>query len=168
MRVLALDVSLTRTGWASALDRCGVIDTAKLRGAERLAALADTVTAYAERADLAVIEGYSFASRNSQAHSLGEAGGVVRLALHRLGVPFVEVAPTLLKVYAAGTGKAGKELVLVEAVKRLGYSGSDNNEADALWLWALAVDAYGSPAVTVPKVHRRALDSVRWPKIGEP
>jgi crossover junction endodeoxyribonuclease RuvC len=166
VNVLALDVSLTRTGWASAPDRCGVIDTGKLRGVERLAVLADTVREYAQRADLVVIEGYAFASRNSQAHALGEAGGVVRLELHRLSVPVVEVPPKVLKVYAAGVGNASKEQVLVQAVKRLGYEGSDNNEADALWLWALAVDAYGHPSVAVPKTHRRALPSVRWPKVA--
>lgn len=167
MKALALDVSLTATGWASGLGRFGTIETGALRGVERLAFIAEWVERAGGKAEVAAIEGYAYAARATHAHSLGEAGGVVRLALHRLGVPVVEIAPALIKVYAAGKGNASKELVLVEAVKRLGYEGANNNEADALWLWALMQDALGAPVVTVPQAHRKALASVKIPRVKE-
>lgn len=164
MRVLALDVSLTCSGWASRLDCYGTIEPGRLRGAERLAHLADWTAENGRRAHLAAIEQYAFSSRTAHAHALGEAGGVVRLELHRAGVPFVEVAPALVKLYAAGKGNASKEAVLVSAVRRLGYEGENNNEADALWLLALVLDAVGEPIVTVPAQHRKAVASIRLPK----
>lgn len=114
---------------------------------------------------LVVIEGYSMgtARQSSHAHGLGELGGVVRLALWESGIPYVDVAPASLKKYATGAGNAKKDAVLGSAIRRLGYEGDDHNEADALWLRAMAMDHYGAPVVTVPAVNRSALAAVKWP-----
>lgn len=176
MRIVSLDLSLTRTGWATSAGACGVLTPPKGRDRDmaRLAWIRDEVVALVrpgllDDADLVVIEGYSFgqARGSSNNHALGELGGVVRLTLHEIGVPYVDVPPASLKKYATGKGNAGKELVLVEAVKRLGYQGSDNNEADACWLVAMAQDQY-CRRVIVPKSHREALAKVKWPAINTP
>lgn len=165
MNILALDLSLTSTGYA--LDRPAGSDvgtlTTRLRGCHRLAWLRTEIVALAEQADFAVIEGYSFNSRSSQAHALGELGGVVRVALHERGIPYVDVPPAIVKKYATGKGNAGKELVLVEAVKRLRYQGASNDEADALWLHALGHALVGQPVVELPQTHRDALAKVPMP-----
>lgn len=167
MRVLALDLSLTSTGVA-----CPHGDTMRwvppkgITGMERLdwarGCLADTLAVH--DTDVVVIEGYSFgtARQASHAHALGELGGTVRLMLWQTSVPYVDVPPASLKKYATGKGNAKKELVLVEAVKRLGYEGSSNDEADALWLRAMALDAYGEPVVAMPQINRSAIDAVPW------
>jgi Holliday junction resolvasome RuvABC endonuclease subunit len=171
MKVLALDLSLTSTGVA--LPACDVerwVPSTGLRGMERLdwfrSVLAQALAA--DMPDLVVLEGYSMgtARQASHAHALGELGGVLRHTLWRNQQPFVDVPPASLKKYATGKGNAKKELMLVEAVKRLGYDGSSNDEADALWLRAMALDAYGEPVVQMPQVNREATGAVVWPQLG--
>jgi crossover junction endodeoxyribonuclease RuvC len=183
MRVVALDLSLTCTGWAVADDgpdqpwkvdghACGTITLPKLRGMERLAAIRDRIASplrgcLTDAATVVVIEGYSFGSRNSQAHALGELGGVIRLALHEQGRPFVDLPPTVVKKLATGKGNAGKEEVLAAAIRRLDYSGHDNNEADALWLLTAAMIHYGMPgAPDLPAANLSALEKVTWPVLS--
>ncbi|MGK7312551.1 MAG: crossover junction endodeoxyribonuclease RuvC [Candidatus Longimicrobiales bacterium M2_2A_002] len=169
MTILALDLSLTCTGWATA-DACGTLSPPKGadRGTARLAWIRDAVLERVEAAELVVLEGYAYA-RGNRAHQIGELGGVIRLALHDRGVPYVEIPPSTLKKLATGKGNAGKERVLVEAVKRLRYAGSDNNEADALWLHQLALHALDLPgAVALPKLHLEAIDPDRWAHVAPP
>lgn len=171
MRILALDLSLTATGVA---DETGVRTIRPTTtGMERLAYIRDRALAACGTvefptdapADLVVVEGYAY-GRPQQATHLGELGGVVRLALWEAGIPCVEVAPASLKRYATGRGNAGKAEVMMAAGKRLGYDGHDDNESDALWLWHMAMDAYGSPPVEVPVTHRVALAAVKWPALS--
>lgn len=155
MIVLGLDLSLTSTGYA--LDRPGRgLDvgrlTNNLRGPARLDWIAHEVIALAEQADLTALEGYAFA-RPNQAHQVGELGGTVRLELWRRSIPYVEVPPSTVKKYAAGTGAAKKEQVLAEAIRRLGYQGASTDEADALWVRAVVLEAAGRPVVEMPKGH---------------
>lgn len=161
-KILALDASLTSTGWALE-GLCGTLKT-KLRGTERLVWIRDQVLDLARDVDLVVIEGYAYARAN-QAHQMGELGGVLRVALHEAGIPLAIVSPNSRAKYATGTGNAKKEHVLVEAVRRLDYRGSSNDEADALWLWYMALDHYGSAGkVDLPQKHREALQKVDWPE----
>jgi len=168
MRIAGVDLSLRATGVAvasTATATSAVVECwkPKERGTERLAWLRSQVERLVEqhRPDLVVLEAYAFSRHDAYAHELGEAGGVVRLALADADVPWCTVAPTSLKKYATGKGNASKEQVLVEAVRRLGYDGHDNNEADALWLAAMAVDHYGGPC-HVPQSHRAGLGKVQW------
>lgn len=176
MKIAALDLSLTATGYATGgradpgFDRSpgqlGTIKTNGVRGFERLDEIRGRVLEVADGADVVVLEGYGFGpQRGHAARDLAELGGIMRMTLFDLGFPFVDVAPASLKKYATGKGNAGKELVLVEAVKRLDYQGSDNNEADALWLLEMAMDHYGIVESLVPKGHRAALEKVDWPAL---
>lgn len=172
MNVVALDLSLTATGVAEHAVRDRLIERvsvlrppAGVVGVRRLDWIHRQVTALTQGAHLVVLEGYAFA-RPNQAHQIGELGGVVRLGLHCRNVRYVEVAPPALKKFATGTGNAKKEKVLVEAVKRLGYDGSDNNESDALWLLAMARVHYGlEGAPAVPAKNLEALQKVKWPEL---
>lgn len=161
--VLGLDLSLTATGWATA-DGHGII-TSRGRGIERCREIAYLVIeeVSAVGATLVAVEGYAFSARNSQAHALGELGGIVRDRLLSYGVPWVDVPPAVVKKWATGKGNAPKGLVLVEAVKRLGYTGSDHNVADALWLREVGLALLGASHVEVPKVHMAALAKLRLP-----
>lgn len=164
-RVMGLDPSLTATGVALPDGRVMVLQPPKCcnRGMRRLAWLRNKVLALivGYEVGLVFIEGYSYGSRHSHAHSLGELGGVLRLAIHETnGVEYIDVPPSSLKKFATGKGNAKKELVLVEAVKRLGYQGSNDNEADALWLRALGHQVVGDPIVDLPKHHLDGLDKV--------
>lgn len=168
MNVTALDLSLSSTGVASSVDDgiTGVttLEPGKLRGVHRLRWLREQVMLHAYGAHLVVMEGYSFGSRGRAMFSLGELGGVIRCALDDAGIPWVALPPSVVKKLATGKGNAKKELVLVEAVKRLGYTGSSTDEADALWLLQAALIHYGLPgAVDLPKAHLSALDTIEWP-----
>lgn len=171
MKIVAIDASLTSTGFAVWKDTAATVLLTRYRppekGLARLAAAYTWAAALAEGCDLMVIEGYSFGSKNSRAHSTGEFGGVVRLAFYKAGVPVVEVPPSCLKKFAHGKGDASKEAVLVAAVRRLGYEGASNDEADARWLLTMALHFEGIEVAPVPKSHL-ALTSKKkrweWPR----
>ena len=169
MRVVALDLSLTATGVcdSQAPDEPFTLEPpARLSGMARLRWIRERVREATKGADLVVIEGYSHGSRY-QAHYLGELGGVIRLMLHCFEQPYVDVAPSVVKKLATGSGIARKEAVLAEAIRRIGYGGSDHNESDALFLLQVALQHYRLPgAVTLPKANLSALSKVTWPPTG--
>lgn len=136
-RILGLDLSLTATGWALVWDgspQWGVIKT-KYRGVKRLSEIRDEVRAIVQKIEpsLAVIEGYSYGSHQGMA-GLAELGGVIRLLLLDMGVPYIVVAPTTNKKFATGKGNAEKDLVLKRVFQHWGADMSNNNEADAFSL----------------------------------
>lgn len=163
--MIGLDLSLTSPGWATPEGHGVLRVPGDIRGMRRLRLIRDAVLASCRDHELALIEGYSFNSHASHAHELGELGGVVRLALFEAGIPFADVPPAVLKKYAAGKGNAKKALMLVEAVKRLGYEGHSHDVADALWLLEMGLDYCGRlTAPRVPQSHRAALEKVAWPE----
>jgi crossover junction endodeoxyribonuclease RuvC len=172
VKIFALDLSLTSTGWARNYGPAPLRGTYTPRG-KGVPRLADVVRWLARQLlqlgepDLVVIEGYSYASVHV-AHQLGELGGTVRLYLYSKGLRFVDVAPGTLKKVATGKGNSAKEKVLAEAIRRLEYSGSDHNEADALWLLQAALYWYRLPGcVDLPKAHVGTLGKVDWPELEE-
>lgn len=170
MRVVAFDLSLTRTGVADSSRPCEPFVLAppgKLgRSWGRLGWIQGRAMELLEGCDLAVFEGYAFQSKTN-AVAAGELGGIVKFTTFRLGVPFIDIAPGTLKKVATGKGNAPKEEVLVAAVHRLGYDGHDNNEADALWLLQAAAQHYDLPCkVDLPKSHTSTLHKVAWPEVA--
>lgn len=176
MNILALDLSLTSTGYALPDGTPGTLKPRirpdgrfiDLTGPARLSWIRDEILGleHDNQADLVAIEGYSFNSRASQAHSLGELGGVVRCALHDADIPWIALAPTTVKKYATGSGSADKLDVILAARDRLGYRGKSNDEADALWIRAAVADAAGHPVATVPATHRNAITDKTLVKVG--
>lgn len=83
LNLMGLDLSLTSTGYSSG-DVNGVI-VSKLVGVERLIEISENIikTILNLNVDIVLIEGYSFASRSGQAFSIGELGGVVRVAIKK-------------------------------------------------------------------------------------
>lgn len=105
------------------------------KGVERLEWVSDEI----ERLVLkhivtdAILEGYSYMSK-WRAHDLGEMGGVVRLKLHELKIPYSVVPPPTLKKFACGKGNAKKELMMLFAFKRWNEEFEDNHICDAFCL----------------------------------
>ena len=135
--VLGLDLSLTATGWALVWDgspKWGVIKS-RNRSVKRLSEIRNEVRViiYQEQPSLAVIEGYSYGSHQGMA-GLAELGGVVRLLLLDMGVPFIVVQPTTNKKFATGKGNAEKDLMLKRVFQHWGADMNNNNEADAFAL----------------------------------
>jgi Holliday junction resolvasome RuvABC endonuclease subunit len=119
-------------------------------------------------ADLVALEGFAFGARGRAVFDIGGIGWVIRVAIHEAGIRYVEIPPAVLKRYATGRGNADKQAMQMAAVKRLGYASDkpDDNEVDALWLRALAMDAYHAPVCEVPRAQRDAsVAAVTWPRL---
>jgi Holliday junction resolvasome RuvABC endonuclease subunit len=169
MSAVGLDLSLTAAGIATR-DGNAYVLRSKRRGVARLIEICDHVRDLVQLDDLAIIEGYSMSSRGSAVHGLAELGGVVRVMLTLADVAYVVVPPAKLKRYATGKGNADKASVLKAAWQRLGYDGTDHNEADALWLRAIGFELLGAPLLAMPVAHRQALnglDSFRASDVNE-
>lgn len=132
MRYIGLDLSLTSTGYAFG-ETTGRI-AVKSKGVERLEAIRYQVVARVlqAEAECAILEGYAY-GRPNQAHQVGELGGVIRMVLHEMHIPFIVVAPTALKKWATGKGNATKDAMIAAAIRKHGFKGDSNDEADA-WL----------------------------------
>lgn len=119
---------------------------------------------------LVVMEGPAFgAAANAGGEDLT---GLRWLVLDRLladGIRVVVVAPTTLKAYATGDGRASKTHV-VAAIRRhygdrftipTGHAAED--VADAIALAAMGARALDHPIDSLPEQHTRAMRTPRWP-----
>lgn len=82
-------------------------------------------------------------------------------------IPVALINPSTLKGYATGSGRAGKHLMVQRCRTDLGLDPASDNEADAAWCMAMALDHYGlapgrprSTPTLKQQTHRRV---VRWP-----
>lgn len=149
MRIAALDNSTKRIGYADADG--GLHSITVQAGAEdkprRLHQMAEALTLALRRhppfPDLIIVEGYVPASPNRWSLiRLGELGGVVRLRLFELTIPFVEVPPKSVKLFATGNGNAGKPMMIAAAEARDVHVHNDD-EADAYHLRRFGLCATG-------------------------
>lgn len=183
LRIVGLDLSLTATGIAVTHDQLGeprlscrtvsprrrptpnIIDHQRLH--ETFQAVA---AALACKPDLVVVEFLPAVSGTGGAPlRLAELHGALKHFMWAKGHRYVDIAPQHVKTYATGKGNAPKELVRAEVIARYGgrlHIGS-TDEADAVSLLALALDAYGQPLATVPAGNRIAVSKVTWPKLAE-
>lgn len=116
-------------------------------------------------ADVVFIEGFSRGSIQKR-EELGHLGYEIRKTLSNLGVPYVDIAPTVLKKFATGKGNASKEEVFSAAVQLLGLSPSaKDDEADALWLRELGRHMYGVSSRMPPSTHTDHLRKIEIPEI---
>lgn len=165
---VGLDLSLTSTGFA-----CGTKHTilsSKHKGPARLQEISLALIDHLLEIDnpVVILEGYSFASRNSQAHSIGELGGVVRLAIWNLQIPYIEVPPTCRAKFATGKGNANKGEVMSAVSARTGIAwigaGADDL-CDAFILEEIGLTKLGQPRWDWPAVNLSALDKIDWSPI---
>lgn len=166
MNILALDLSLTASGWAHSNGTSGVYTPPKLAtGIRRMIAIRDAVLGYATNADLVVIEGFAYGAKGRAVLDIAGMGWIVRVALTEKGYPIVEVPPACLKMFATGKGNADKNAVLGECIRKLKYDGNDHNVADAKWLLMMAQTVYGSAVSLATAKQREALSKIVWPTI---
>ena len=107
----------------------------------------------------AVIEGYSFGSKNSQSHATGEAGATIRMACRDLGVNLIECPPTVLKKFITGKGNSPKTAIPLHLYKRYSVAYSNEDEADAAVLATLGAAQLGQHHGKLHKYQEDALAS---------
>ncbi|MCL6596165.1 MAG: crossover junction endodeoxyribonuclease RuvC [Firmicutes bacterium] len=162
--VLGIDPGTHRTGFAAVEERggrpvaveYGVITTAPgLAPGERLRRIYDRVRALVEghRPSVAAVERLFLGANAPSAVSVGQARGVVLLALAQAGVPVHEYTPSAVKTAIVGYGRADKAQVqeMVRVLFRLDRVPRPDDAADAL---AVAVCALNHAA------------SGRWGRVG--
>lgn len=105
------------------------------------------------------------AMRGTSTLDLAELRGVVAYGLYSCHVAVAQVHPATLKLYATGNGHASKEAMFLAARGRLGSHAfiANHDEADALWLLAMALHRYGAPLCAMPKRNTLAVDRPQWP-----
>jgi crossover junction endodeoxyribonuclease RuvC len=169
MNTAGLDLSLTSTG-ISINGEVSVIRVST-KGVIRLNEISSKIVQLfkTNSVDCVAIEGYSFASRNSQAHSIGELGGVVRLRLWEMGVPYVEIPPTSRAKFATGRGNAAKNEVVssVSAKTGLVFSGAGADDmCDAFLLEEMLRVHLGMGQYSWNSTQMSALDKIDWMPIA--
>lgn len=161
MKIAAIDPSVTNTGVCVGDSEPVAFawkPPSKLRGIERIAWFRDQLMLLVrEHPDLGnvLIEELPKGAKQAGVQERAELIGVFKLALHDCGVPFVEVNPRSVKVYASGNGNAQKDTMMAEAIRRFGYPGVNNDEADAFIIWHLGKHMAGEQQVALPKSHIR-------------
>jgi len=165
VNVLGLDLSLTSTGYCHN-GEAGYISTG-LFGAERLRNIGREVENIVvdNKINIVAIEGYSFASRNSQAHSIGELGGVVRVFLLNMEIPFLEIPPTCRAKFATGRGNASKSEVIssISAITGIVWKGGHADDmCDAWVLEEMVLAKMGRAKFTWSETALSALDKIDW------
>lgn len=181
-RVVGLDLSLTSTGVAGA-DWAVALRPNRRRGHERLQWLCSNIGRYVNGAVLVVVEGAAY-SQGAQAghHELAGLWWLVTQELWSAGVPYAVANPHLRTIYATGKAnpakgypakersRVAKGMVRTFVAERCGIpceGPGRYDQADASVLAAMGLDWLGYPTVRVPETHRRALETVRWPEVGE-
>lgn len=170
MRIAGLDLSLTSTGFSSESTLLAV--QAKSKGILRLAEVRESIIQLVKenQVKFCVIEGYAYSTKNSQAHSAGELGGIIRISLFDLEIPYVDVPPTSRAKFATGRGNAGKSEVVSSISVRTGItwtgSGADDM-CDAFILEEMGRTVIGNERYDWPKSHRDALSKIDWSPLLE-
>lgn len=141
---IGLDLSLTATG-IDAITPLGKLLfsesllSKKRRGLPRLEWISNGIIEILDPFTdfLCIIEGFSFGSKGQAVFDLGMLGGIVRMDLYRLGIPFATVPPNSLKKFVTGNGNAGKPKMLEMTFRNFGVGSEvlkDDNQVDGYGL----------------------------------
>lgn len=97
---------------------------------------------------------------------LAEIHGALKHWIWSHRIPYADVHLTHIKQYATGNGAASKEAVKEHVIARYGrlLHVHTYDEADAVSLLAMTLDAYGLPLIEVPPTNRKAITATTWPE----
>ncbi|MEY9091881.1 hypothetical protein [Paenibacillus sp. RC84] len=139
MRYVGIDPS-TMTGFvALGSDGVEVQRTKELTGngkedPKRMVFLVDEVMEHLRQNDRVCIEGFSYGSQGKFVGQQYGIGWLIRTALFRRGLKYVEVSPGQLKKFASGKGNDSKDNLIIPIYKSWGFQHSSDNVRDAFVL----------------------------------
>jgi len=138
--IMGIDQSLTETGFCI-IEKGKIIEQGiikpKTSGVKRLQEIRNKLLTIIDKYKPTIIalEDYAYGTRNSRAtFSMGELGGVLKLAFLDKNQNYCIIQPALLKKYVCGKGNAKKEQMLLQAYKKFGIEFQNNNLCDAYCL----------------------------------
>jgi len=142
LNILALDVA-TKTGWCNN-DADGVWDFSIKRdessGVRLLRFKAKLKELFnLSKPDLVVFERTSGMHKNSIIVQ-SELHGVLKSFCEDEKVDYKAYSAGEIKKYATGKGNASKEMMIKACIDELDIQPVDDNHADAIWLWQLAME----------------------------
>lgn len=139
MKILALDLSLTATGYARSLTDFGTLEPPDdYKGMQRIHWIYMQVTDLALDTELLMIEDFSMKSNNPGAQERIGLAFLIRYWAWKRSIPYCLVAPLSLKKFVLGSakGKSGdtKSLIVRAVFQRWNVEVNTNDEADAIVL----------------------------------
>lgn len=154
MNCLGIDPS-TKTGLVLIGPGCVVSRVLKFpdtKGLTRVQSIADAFDDFLDESpaiDCAAVEGYGYASFNLSTSV--EIGVFLRMSLHKRGVPWYTVPPTVLKKFATGSGISKKPAIAAAVKTRWGFESPSDDVVDAYVLAVIAgmVAANGVKSVSL-------------------
>lgn len=117
--------------------------------------------AEAKEADLAVIEGYSLASKIGHTY-LVTLGTMVRYSLQQRGIDFIEVAPSTLKKFVTGKGNSQKDEMRLAVYKTWKFENDSLDVIDAFGLAQFGVELMAPEMWKNPKWRQEVVQG--WAK----
>ena len=140
-KILALDTA-THTGYAISRELYGVWDLSAKRDESagmRLIRFRSKLNEIIKSENINLVAFERPGGRHVGAvivHS--ELQSQIKIVCEDLHIPYRGYSSQEIKKFATGKGNSGKPLMIQTAKDKLGYSGDNDNEADALWLLELA------------------------------
>lgn len=146
MIILAIDPG-TKCGYAKGQFESGVWDLSGRRhegGGMRFLRLRSYLNEACQGVDLVVYEEVARHAGTIAAHVYGGIVAILQEYCEAHSIPYEGVPVGTIKKYATGKGNSNKEVMVAEAKKRWPEASIiDDNQADALLLWAYAQDEWG-------------------------
>ena len=112
------------------------------------------------KCSMAVIEDYAVSKFDPI--PMISIGHSYRLYLQLHDIPWTVIHPSTLKIFATGSGKGDKAMIMKEVYKRWYFEGT-NNECDAYTMGKFVLCALGA-VEGMPQTHTRSID--KWVKDG--
>lgn len=168
--IIGIDPSVRSTGLARTDGTTTTIrPPAALTGGARLhwieqQLLAD-IKAHPPLPEVAIVEAPAYHGHPLAMIRLGQAAGVLHVALHRLNVTVIEVPPSRLKRYATGKGNADKDAMAAALPAHIARPAT-HDECDALWLWILGQHGINRQPLDDPDLaplRDETLAGIAWP-----
>ncbi|MBM0275131.1 RuvC family protein [Micromonospora tarensis] len=182
--MVALDLSTSAAGiahthWHDGSPRlgCRTVNTGLIDVHTKIhRVLSDVAAAAKSRPHLVIVEG-TFSRPGASDAPLHMLRGVVLHWLWTRQIPYVDVQPATVKVWATGSGatrgenKVTKDRVIEAVLSTYGgllqIDPRDSDQADAVALLSLGMAAYGQPLVHISNAHQtRALKAPKWPTLS--
>jgi hypothetical protein len=161
MNIVALDLSLTATGFACSDGRSGVLEPKSLRGMARVTWILDRIDTLTEHADLTVVEGYAFGAKGSAVFDIAELGGVVRFHLFDHKRAYCDV-PQEVRDRQGQCEERGRARRRGEAAR---LRGIESQRDRRVFLLEMARAHYTGTAKN--QAQREAIGKVQWPVLSQ-